>query len=175
MSKDAPSLPQSLLLGFLMIGPCDLAELHQEIHRGMEGVWHPELKRLSVYLDQLVESGLATIKIEVQPGHPTRSVYDITSTGQETFLTWLHHPDWHKGHVRIGYQTRLYFFHRLALPGLAQFIANEQARFRARIEAINRTFARTSGRTNQAALELRRLGVQAYSEWLAGYLEDDAE
>jgi DNA-binding PadR family transcriptional regulator len=166
MPKDATASPQPALLGFLSLGPRHPYELHQEFDHELGRVWHIGQSHFYAYLKQLAESGLATIEIEAQPNRPARNVYHITPAGQATFLDWLHQPTPHVRHIRLEFLTRLYFFRRLALPDLAQLIAEQKVLFQSRIESLNRAISETEDEYWRLVLEFRKSEMQAIIDWL---------
>ena len=171
MLKNSAISPQPVLLGFLMLGPQHPYELHQEFSRELGRVWRVGQSHLYAYLKQLAESGLATVKTEAQTNRPSRNIYHITAAGQETFLNWLHQPTQHVRHIRLEFLARLYFFRRLALPGLAQLVADQKALLQSRIESLNHAFSETEDEYWRLVLEFRQGEMQAIIGWLDHCLE----
>lgn len=175
MAKNAALSPQLLLLGFLMNNPSRLYELYHEVQREMGSVWRVGIGRLHVYLNQLVKSELAMIKTETQPGHSEHIVYSITPAGEASFLSWLQQPAAQNRHLQLACQTRLYFFHRLSLPGLSQFVAAQKAQFQEYLASLDRTIADTNNVISRMSLELRKGEIQALSDWLDDSLKDGVD
>jgi DNA-binding PadR family transcriptional regulator len=171
MSQDTSVSPQSVLLGFLMLGPRHPYELHQEFERALGRVWHIGQSHLYAYLKQLAESGLATVKTEAQPNRPPRNIYQITPAGQETFLNWLHQPTQHVRHIRLEFLARLYFFRRLSAPGLEQLVADQKALLQSRIESLSHSIAEAEDEYWRLVLEFRQSEMQAIFGWLDRCLE----
>lgn len=166
MSQDTSISPQPILLGFLMLGPRHPYELHQEFKRELGRVWHVGQSHLYAYLKQLAEAGLVTVKTEAQPNRPARHVYHITPAGQEAFLNWLHQLTQHGRHIRLEFLARLYFFRRLALPGLEQLVADQKGLFQSRVESLNRAIAETDDEYWRLVLEFRRSEMETIISWL---------
>jgi DNA-binding PadR family transcriptional regulator len=171
MSQDTSVSPQSVLLGFLMLGPRHPYEFHQEFERALGRVWHIGQSHLYAYLKQLAESGLATVKTEAQPNRPPRNIYQITPAGQETFLNWLHQPTQHVRHIRLEFLARLYFFRRLSAPGLEQLVADQKALLQSRIESLSHSIAEAEDEYWRLVLEFRQSEMQAIFGWLDRCLE----
>jgi len=166
MSKEILPSPHPVLLGFLMPGPKHPYELHQEFERELGRVWHIGQSHFYAYLKQLAESGLATVKTEAQPNRPARNVYHITQAGQETFLNWLHQPTQHVRHIRLDFLARLYFFRRLALPGLEQLVADQKALLQSYVESLSRAIAEADDEYWRLVLEFRQSEMETIIRWL---------
>jgi PadR family transcriptional regulator, regulatory protein AphA len=166
MSQDTSASPQSVLLGFLMLGPRHPYDLHQEFERELGRVWHIGQSHLYAYLKQLAEAGLATVKTEAQSNRPSRNVYQITPAGQETFFTWLHQPTQHVRQIRLEFLARLYFFRRLAVPGLEQLVADQKALLQSRVESLGHAIAETDDEYWRLVLEFRQSEMETVIRWL---------
>jgi len=81
---------------------------------------------LYAYLKQLAESGLATVKTEVQANRPPRHVYHLTPAGRETFLAWLHQPVSNTRATSLEFLTAPLFFPATVVPGLEQLVASKK-------------------------------------------------
>ena len=171
MSPDPDISPQPALLGFLMAGPKHGYELHQEFSRDLGQVWRVGLSQLYAQLKQMEEAGLVAARTEPQPSRPPRKVYHLTPAGRETFHEWVHRPTPHLRHVRLEFLARLYFFRRLALPGLDQLVAEQKALYRARVESLARAAAEADDDFLRLVLEFRRGQFEAVIRWLDRCLE----
>jgi len=166
VAKDSVLSPQPALLGFLTLGPKHPYELHQEFTRDLGNVWHIGQSHLYAYLKQMAEAGLVTVSIEAQPNRPDRTVYHITADGQAQFDDWLGQPTVHMRYFRLEFLTRLYFFHRLGIPGLAQLVTAQKALIEARIESLHQSIARTDDAYWRLVLDFRQSEMQAIIGWL---------
>jgi DNA-binding PadR family transcriptional regulator len=166
MPRDATLSPQPVLLGFLLLGPQHPYELYQEFNRELGRVWYVGQSHLYAYLKQLAESGLATVKTKAQPNRPARNVYHITPAGQEAFLNWLHQPTQHVRHIRLDFLAHLYFFRRLALPGLEQLVADQKTLIQSYVESLNHAIAETDDEYWRLVLEFRRSEMETIIRWL---------
>lgn len=171
MSQDAALSPQPVLLGFLLLGPRHPYELHQEFSRELGRVWRVGQSHLYAHLKRLDESGLATVQIQTQANRPSRHVYQITCAGQESFFKWLRQPTQHVRHMRLEFLTRLYFFRRLALPGLEQLVAEQKALLQTRVASLGRAIVETDDDFWRLVLEFRQGEMQAIICWLDRCLE----
>ena len=175
MSKDAAPSPQPALLGLLIPGPKHPYELHQEFDRELGRVWHIGQSHFYAVLKQLAESDLVTVEVEAQRKRPARNVYHLTPAGQEAFLRWLHTPIPRVRHIRLEFLTRLYFFRRLALPGLEQLIAEQTTVLRERLAAVESAMAESDDAYWRLVLAFRQNEIQAVMNWLDRCLNDIAE
>jgi PadR family transcriptional regulator AphA len=166
MPKDVAVSPQPVLLGFLMLGPRHPYDLHQEFERELGRVWHVGQSHLYAYLKQLAESDLATVKTEAQPNRPARNVYHITPAGQEVFLNWLHQPTQHVRHIRLEFLARLYFFRRLATPGLEQLVADQKALLQSYVESLGQAIAEADDEYWRLVLDFRQSEMETVIRWL---------
>ncbi|GAB4530449.1 MAG: PadR family transcriptional regulator [Anaerolineae bacterium] len=166
MSLGNEITPQPVLLGFLMPGPQHPYELHQEFERELGKVWRIGRSKLYAQLKLLEGAGLVTVQIEHQLNRPSRHMYHITAAGQETFLRWLHQPAMHARHIRLEFLARLYFFRRLALPGLEQLVTRQKEILQPRIESLSHTIAETDDDFEKLVLEFRLSQMEAVVRWL---------
>jgi PadR family transcriptional regulator AphA len=171
VTHDADISPQPALLGFLMAGPRHGYELHQEFSRDLGQVWRVGLSQLYAQLKQMEEAGLVAAQTEPQPSRPPRKVYHLTLAGRDAFLDWVHRPTPHLRHVRLEFLARLYFFRRLALPGLDQLVAEQKALYRARVESLARAAAESGDDFEQLVIEFRQGQFEAVIRWLDRCLE----
>jgi PadR family transcriptional regulator AphA len=171
MSRENEITPRSVLLGFLMLGPQHPYELHQEFERELGQVWRIGRSKLYAQLKLLEQAGLVTVQIDPQPNRPPRNMYHITRAGRETFLNWLHQPTMHVRHIRLEFLARLYFFRRLALPGLEQFVTNQKETLQPRTDSLSRAVAETDDDFRKLVLEFRLSQMEAIVRWLDRCLE----
>ena len=171
MPPDPDISPQPALLGFLMAAPKHGYELHQEFSRDLGQVWRVGLSQLYAQLKQMEEAGLVAARTEPQPSRPPRKVYHLTPTGRESFLEWVHRPTPHLRHIRLEFLARLYFFRRLALPGLDQLVTEQKALYRARVESLARDAAEADDDFLRLVLEFRQGQFEAVVRWLDRCLE----
>jgi PadR family transcriptional regulator AphA len=171
MPRENEITPRPVLLGFLMPGPRHPYELHQEFERDLGKVWRIGRSKLYAQLKLLEQAGLVTVQIEHQPNRPPRNMYHITRAGREAFLNWLHQPTMHVRHIRLEFLARLYFFRRLALPGLEQLVTKQKEIFQPRIESLSRTIAETDDDFWKLVLEFRLSKMEAAVRWLDRCLE----
>ncbi len=170
LRDDAPS-PQPVLLGLLMPKPKHGYELYQEFRRDLGREWQLGLSKLYAQLKQLEEAGLVASQTEPQPNRPARKVYHLTPQGRAVFFDWLQQPTPYLRQLRVGFLARLYFFRRLALPGLEQLVAEQKAVCQVQCERFERLLAETDDAFRRCVLEFRRGQLEAVIHWLDRCLE----
>jgi len=171
MSREADVSSAPVLLGLLMARPRHGYELYQEFSRELGKVWRIGLSQLYAYLKQLEADGLVTVQAESQATRPSRKIYHLTPTGQEAFLEWVHQPSRHIRNIRLEFLARLYFFRRLALPGLDRLVAAQKAVCQAQVEALTSAAAETDDTFGRLVIEFRQGQLQAIIRWLDRCLE----
>jgi len=171
MPRDSAGSPQPALLGLLMTEPKHGYELHQEFSRGLGGVWQIGLSQLYAQLKQLEEAGLVACTTEPQVNRPARKVYRLTAEGRETFLTWVHQPTPYLRHIRVEFLARLFFFRRLALPGLAEFVARQKAVCQDQAARFAQMAVQEQDGYRKLVLEFRQGQLLAVNRWLDRCLE----
>ncbi|MBK8023481.1 MAG: PadR family transcriptional regulator [Chloroflexi bacterium] len=126
MPKENSPSPLPALLGLLMAGPKHPYELYQDFERELGRVWHIGQSHFYAYLKQLAANGMVVVRVEPQPNRPARHIYHLMPAGEAEFLTWLHQPTQRVRHIRLEFLSRLYFYRRMKLPGLAQVVAGAE-------------------------------------------------
>lgn len=169
MPDDALTSPQPLLLGLLMAGPRHPYALYRDFDRVLGRVWGIGQSQFYAYLKRLVPAGLATVQTETQAHRPPRQVYAITPAGRDLFLAWLRQPTPHRRQLRLELLARIYFFRRLALPGLAQLLADQRAVLAPRVESLQRQIAAADDDFWATVLRFRLNETEAVLRWLEDY------
>ncbi len=154
-----------------MLQPRHGYELHQEFGRELGRVWQIGLSQLYAQLKQLEEAGLVEAQVEPQPDRPARKVYHLTPDGRDVFLAWVRQPTPYLRHIRVEFLARLYFFRRLALDGLADLVAAQQAVCREQVARFDQLAAEAEDAFRRCVLEFRRGQLQAVIHWLDRCLE----
>ena len=157
---------QPVLLGFLIAGPKHAYELHQEFARELGRVWRVGRSKLYTQLKQIAERGWATIQVETPANRPPRQIYHLTPTGRQVFFDWLHQPASHLRHFRLAFPTRLYFFRRLALPGLDKLVAEQKTLLEAQVESLDRAAGQANDDFWRLVLTFRHSQTEAVVQWL---------
>jgi DNA-binding PadR family transcriptional regulator len=168
--EDAVS-PQPVLLGLLIAGPRHGYELYQEFDRELGRVWELGLSKLYAQLKQLEEAGLVEAQTEPQPSRPARKVYHLTPEGRAVFVDWVRQPTPYLRHIRVEFLARLYFFQWLALDGLDDLVARQQAVCQDQIARFERMATETDDSFRRCVLEFRRGQLEAVVGWLDRCLE----
>ena len=141
-------------------------ELHQELGRGLGGVWQVGLSRLYAQLKQLEEAGLVAASLEPQENRPARKVYRLTPEGRSTFLDWLHQPTPYLRHIRVEFLARLFFFRKLGLPGLDQLVGEQKKVCQAQADRFEKLVLTAEDDFRRLVLEFRIGQLQAVIRWL---------
>jgi len=101
-----------------------------------------------------------------QPNRPPRKIYHLTPKGREAFLDWVHTPTPYLRYMRVDLLLRLYFFRRLKLPGLDQFLTAQRAACSEQAERFGQLVAETEDDFRRLVLDFRRGQMQAVMQWL---------
>ena len=171
MARQAEVSAQPVLLGLLMSRPKHGYELYQEFGSELGRVWRLGLSQLYAELNALEEAGLVTSQAEPQANRPPRKVFSLASAGQEAFLDWVQQPSSHPREIRLECLARLYFYFRLALPGLDKFVAAQKAVCQAQVKSLARAAVETEDPFGRLVLDFRQGQLQATIHWLDRCLE----
>jgi DNA-binding PadR family transcriptional regulator len=171
MPREDGVSPQPVLLGLLMLEPCHGYELYQQFSQDLGRVWQLGLSKLYAQLKQLQEAGLIKAQMEPQPSRPARKVYHLTPEGRAVFLEWVRQPTPYLRHIRVEFLARLYFFQKLALDGLDELVARQQAVCQDQVERFERLTAEADDEFRRCVLEFRRGQLVAVIRWLDRCLE----
>jgi len=80
------------ILGMLSIQPMSGYDIKQTIKRSISNFWREGYGQIYPILKQIAEEGLATNRVERQPGKPDRHVYTLTERGWQELRRWLGEP-----------------------------------------------------------------------------------
>ncbi len=171
MARQADVSAQPVLLGLLMAHPQHGYELYQELNDELGRVWHLGLSQLYAELKALEEAGLVAAETEPQGNRPPRKVYHLTPAGQEAFLDWVRRATRRPRDIRLECLARLYFYRRLALAGLDEFVAAQKSVCQQQAESLARAAAETDDSFGRLVLDFRQGQLQAIIHWLDRCLE----
>jgi DNA-binding PadR family transcriptional regulator len=117
------------LLGFLRHGPLHGYEIHRQLSdpAGLGLVWRLKQSQLYALLSKLEDAGYVTAAVEPQAARPPRKVFELTRSGREAFLDWVHSPVLHGREVRLHFLTKLYFAQREGREVAARLIEGQRA------------------------------------------------
>jgi hypothetical protein len=73
--------------------------------------------------------------------------------------------------IRFEFLARIYFFRRLELPGLEEFVAEQKTICLERVEALARAASETNAPFARLVLEFRKGQLEASIQWLDRCLE----
>ncbi len=165
MARESKASPQPVLLGLLLDQPKHGYELYQELSRELGRVLTIGLSQLYAQLKQLEEAGMVKTEVEPQANRPPRKVYHLTDEGSEFFMDWLHQPTPYVRYMRTDLLVRLYFFHRLRLPGMDQFLAAQKSVCREQADRFHLAAAAEDD-FRRLVLEFRCGQLEAVIQWL---------
>jgi len=169
--RDSAGSPQPAILGLLMPGPKHGYELHQEFSQELGGVWQIGLSQLYAQLKQLEDVGLVSSRTEPQTSRPARKIYSLTPQGRQVFARWVHQPTPYLRHIRVEFLARLYFFQRLSLPGLGDFVALQKSVCQEQVARFGQLAAQEEDSYRRLVLEFRQGQLRAVDRWLDRCLE----
>jgi DNA-binding PadR family transcriptional regulator len=166
MSKRRLPLEQTLL-GFLMQGPLHGYDLHERIEKDLGEIWYMGISNVYGTLKRLEESGQVEHSLVPQEGRPPRKVYQITPTGEQSFLEWLQQPVPSMRKMRVEFPAKLYFIRLLEQKGVEELIAAQEAICRERIEQWESKIAACAPHDiNRLVFDFRRRQIEAIVDWL---------
>jgi len=163
------------VLGLLMDGPRHGYLLYQDFTREFHLIWNAGQAKFYAALAALEASGHLQAHTEPQDGRPARKVYQITETGRELFVDWLHKPVASMRTFRVEFMARLRFFSLLGLPG-AGWLIDRQIHVLDRLVDEWRQAARASTPPfhdlfHSALNDYRQRQAQAIIDWLIAWRE----
>jgi len=154
-----------------MLGPKHGYELHQEFSQELGGVWQIGLSQLYAQLKHLEDVGLVSSTTEPQTSRPARKVYSLTPQGRQAFAEWVQQPTPYLRHIRVEFLARLYFFQRLSLPGLGEFVARQKGVCQEQMERFGQLAAQEEDAYRRLVFEFRQGQLRAVDRWLDRCLE----
>lgn len=167
MPREESASPVPILLGLLLEGPAHPYELYRRFDRELGKVWRVGQSHLYAFLKQIEAEGLATVEIKEQEGRPDRNVYSITASGRRRFEDWLRQPAGPQlRKLRLELLSRLYFFRKLGLAGLDEFVAAQAALLGERIASIESAMSETGDEYWRSVLDFRKVEIEAALAWL---------
>src|SRR3954447_11967926 len=99
------------LLSFARMSGYDLAAVSQ---RSIANFWPVSKTQVYAELRRLAELGLATGAAAERSGGPAKTVYELTSAGEEALDTWLAEPTHERTRLRAPALLKLLLGHRSA-------------------------------------------------------------
>jgi PadR family transcriptional regulator AphA len=90
------------VLGALSLRPMSGYDAKKTIEQSIGNFWSESYGQIYPILRGLVAEGLATSRVEKQPGKPDRRVYALTESGRGELRSWLSRPvEYEVGRVEI--------------------------------------------------------------------------
>ncbi len=166
MSKRRLPLEQALL-GFLMREPMHGYDLHQQVEAELGEIWYMGISNIYGALKRLEQSGQVESDFVPRNDRPSRKVYRITLTGEQSFLGWLQQPIPAMREMRVEFPAKLHFFRALGLAGVDDLIAAQEAVCRERVVRLEQGMGRCSPHdVNWLVFDFRRRQIEAIIDWL---------
>ena len=156
------------VLGFLVQAPAHGYELRDRLAQGLGAFWRIASSQLYQVLHRLEEDGWVERAVESGSAGPSRNVYRITRTGEESFWKWATSPVRHVRQIRVEFLAKVYVLRRLAPDRLAGLVAGQ-------IEALQELQEHMSARPRletddvglgELAVSYRRSQVEGTIRWL---------
>ncbi len=97
-------------------------ELRRRFRNGLRPFWHIASSQIYNVLHRLEEEGWITSRAEASDGGPPRTVYEITSSGVDTFEAWVGSPVAHLRDLRVELFAKLYFLRRRSSNEVRTFL-----------------------------------------------------
>jgi DNA-binding PadR family transcriptional regulator len=131
-------------------------------------IWQTKRGKLYYLLEKLESKGYLSSSVISQGAYPERTVYRITSSGEEIFQDWLQGPVHSTRYVRLAFLSKLYFAQKTS-PEQARSLIDKQIeicqRWRENLERQHKAISKENFLTSQVFLF--RIGqIQAMLEWL---------
>ena len=135
---------ENLILGLLIPGPRHGYHLYQAYQAAFDLIWMVGRSQFYAALAELEHSGKLKARVEPQPDHPPRRVFEVTEAGLAQFEAWLREPVTPMRAIRVELIAKLRFYDILGWDGAAGLID-------AQIETCQ--VARRGWQAEEAALE----------------------
>jgi DNA-binding PadR family transcriptional regulator len=157
-----------VLLGFLIEEAMHGYDLHQRVQEELGRIWYLGMSNLYAALKRLEEAGHVEATLIHQESYPSRKVYQVTPSGRERFLEWVHKPIPSMRDMRVEFPAKLYFFRLLELEGRDDLITAQEAVCQERLERLEENALDTpSNDFNHLVFDFRRRQIEAIMDWLA--------
>ena len=156
-------------LGFLVEEPMHGYALRSQIEKGLGPLWQVASSQLYQVLHRLEERDCVRRSSESPSAGPSKTIYHVTATGEQTFWEWAQEPVNTMRNVRVEFAAKLYFLRRLrieAVPTLIdrQLCALEKMKERVTSEGRKGSDDHT---LNSAWLTLQMATINNFYRWLA--------
>ena len=166
--------PEYALLGFLYQAPSHGYELHQRLREQLGFIWNASQSQTYNILKRLESQGYIQAVDVKQDKHPKRRQIQLTSSGNERFISWLNLPTKPSVHaIRLEFITRLYF-HQLYFPEKAPKMIHDQLEIlRVDVRRLQQQLKKIEDQQsiNKQALGLRLELLSSMERWLEGCCE----
>jgi len=165
MSRRLPI--EQALLGFLIQKPMHGYDLHQQAKAELGDIWYMGISNIYGTLKRLEKNAWVESTLVPQENHPSRKVYQITPSGEQGFLDWLHNPILTMRKMRVEFPTKLYFFRTLNLKGVNDLITTQETFCREQADKLKQQAAqRDPHDLVRLVFDFRRYQIEAIITWL---------
>jgi PadR family transcriptional regulator AphA len=113
---------ENLILGLLIPWPRHGYHLYQAYQAAFDLIWMVGRSQFYAALAELEQNGKLKARIEPQPDHPPRRVFEVTEAGRAQFEAWLREPVTPMRAIRVEFIAKLRFYDLLGWDGAAALI-----------------------------------------------------
>ena len=163
--KTKPST-KYVLLGTLFSGQKHGYEIMQFLESALDSTWRISTSQLYVLLKRLEREGLLRSSLETQETRPSKRVFSLTTAGKNAFCEWLRSPVEHVRDLRIEFLAKLFFFHRLSLPGGNELVSAQVKALGDIKGRIKKGQDRENDPFNKLVLGIKVMTVESWLQWL---------
>ncbi|WP_309080805.1 PadR family transcriptional regulator [Zhihengliuella sp.] len=122
-----------LILGLLTLAPMTGYDLKRHFDASIGHVWNADKAQIYRTLGQLVETGMAVVKVVPQENYPDRKEHHITDAGRGALRAWLNaEPDAEP--AREPFLGRIFFAGELERDAVVLLLQERRARVAAQLE-----------------------------------------
>ena len=165
-----PLTTELALLGFLNEQPMYGYEIHQRMSdpSGLGQVWQLKQSQLYALMGKLEEEGFLSSELQMQETRPARKVFQLTPTGSQVFLNWLHSPVEHSRDMRLDFLVKVYFLRGQGNEALNKLIQKQREMCQGwlKFQADHSPADQTPPLYEWYVRQFRTQQIQAFMTWL---------
>jgi DNA-binding PadR family transcriptional regulator len=113
---------ENLILGLLIPEPRHGYHLYQAYQSAFDRIWVVGRSQFYAALADLETSGKLKARVEPQPDHPPRRIFEVTEAGRAQFEAWLREPVTPMRAIRVELIAKLRFYDLLGWDGAGALI-----------------------------------------------------
>ena len=162
--------PEFALLGFLILGPSHVYDLHQRFVSELGHVWHLSQSQAYAILNRLENRGDISAQVIEQEKLPARQILRITELGRRRFFEWLELGIGRTARsIRLEFLTRLYFTQLHRPENIAQIHKAQSAEIESTIDRLESLLEHLPPDQvfNRLSLNLRLQQMRLIQNWVA--------